>query len=247
MMFLNFVWPAPAEAPAIVPRRIEYQLDGVRVEVDAADVGSVPFEDCEPVRDFPTWPGKQHYSGLLYMQGVRAHVGFESLAERSFLIELDRREDIGSVTSQPMWIRWLGADPGSHAPDFFVRFADGSRMLVDVRPLQRIDAEARAVFDRTAVLCADFGWRYVVYSEDSPIRDANVRFLMRFREPRWSVDDMAQVLSGFAGTISEAAERLGGSQDGLGTCYALIWSHRLDVDLEQPLSLRTLVTWRNDA
>lgn len=60
-MFLDFVWPAPAEVPVIAPRRVEYQLDGVRVEVDAADVGSVPFEDCEPVRDFPTWPGKQHY------------------------------------------------------------------------------------------------------------------------------------------------------------------------------------------
>lgn len=247
MMFLNYVWSAPAEAPVIAPRRIEYQLDGVRVEIDAADVGSVPFEDCEPVRDFPTWPGKQHYSGLLYMQGVQAHVGFESLAERSFLIELDRREDLGSVTSQPMWIRWLGDDPGSHAPDFFVRFADGSRMVVDVRPLQRIDASARAVFDRTAVLCADFGWRYVVYSEDSLIRDANIRFLMRFREPSWSVDGTAQVLSGFAGTIKEAAKGLGGGQEGLGRCYALIWSHRLDADLEQPLSLKTLVTWRNDA
>lgn len=112
MMLLNFVWPAPAEAPAVIPRRIEYQLDGVRVDVDAADVGSVPFEDCEPERDFPTWPGKQHYSGLLYMQGVQAHVGFESLAERSFLIELDRLEGVRSVTSQPMWIRWVGAVPG---------------------------------------------------------------------------------------------------------------------------------------
>lgn len=53
-MFLNFVWPAPAVVPVIAPRRIEYQFGGVRVEVDAADVGSVSFEDCEPVRDFPT-------------------------------------------------------------------------------------------------------------------------------------------------------------------------------------------------
>lgn len=68
------------------------------------------------------------------MQGLRAHVGFGSLAERSFVIELDRLDGVGFVTSQPMWIRWLGVDPGNHAPGF-VRIADGSRMFVDERRL----------------------------------------------------------------------------------------------------------------
>lgn len=43
--------------------RVEFELDGVRLERDASDVFAVPFERCTPVRSFPSWPHKRHYSG----------------------------------------------------------------------------------------------------------------------------------------------------------------------------------------
>lgn len=246
-MFSKYLWPASADVPAAVGPRIRYQLDGARVEVDVVDAGGVPFEDCHPVRDFPTWRGKRHYSGLLFMQRLGAHVGFESLAERSFLMEVDRLAGVGGVSSQPMWIRWSVPNPTDHAPDFFVRLLDGSGMLVDVRPLGKIDASARAVFDRTAAVCAALSLRYVVFSAESKTRDANLRFLMRFRDPGWFVEPETEALVGFSGSLRDAVGALGGGGDALGLCFALVWSGRLDADLEVPLSLKTTVSWKDDA
>lgn len=34
--------------------RVEFELDGLRLERDASDVSAVPFERCTPVRSFPS-------------------------------------------------------------------------------------------------------------------------------------------------------------------------------------------------
>jgi hypothetical protein len=47
-----------------------------------------------------------------------------------------------------------------HAPDFFVRRADGTSVLIDVRPDNRIGAADAAVFAATAVMAGRAGWAY---------------------------------------------------------------------------------------
>ena len=225
--------------------RVEYHLDTARLEVDVADVGQVPFENCDPVREFPAWPGKRHHSGLLWMERNGRHVPFESLAERTCLIELDRMPGVALVSSQPMWIRWGGEQPESHAPDYFVRFEDGVRMVVDVRPLARVDEKAAHQFDRTAALCRDCGWNYAVYAPDSEVRDANLRFLMRFRDRGWRSAQAESTVRGATGTIESIARILDSHGDGLARCFSLIWMGRLLVDLDEPLSLRSSVCWKD--
>lgn len=225
------------------PCRVEFELDGVRNERDGLDVAAVPFERCSPVRSFPSWPHKRHYSGHQWMQRLGMHVPFESLTERSSLLELDRLSTVLGVASQPMWITWPRTGQ-RHAPDFFARLVNGTGLVIDVRPTERIDDRAREQFDRTARFCSSVGLRYGVYSPTTPTRDANLRFLMRYRDPRWLDPRSAQLLPLGDHRLSDCVEMLGALELPLAACYALLWTGDLSMDLDQPLTMKTPVTWR---
>ncbi|MBF0816255.1 TnsA-like heteromeric transposase endonuclease subunit [Microbacterium paludicola] len=247
-MIETSLWTGPEPSAAVDACRVEFELDGKRLELDAVDVSELPFERATAVREFPAWRGKRHYSGSLWMEGVRGHVAFESLAERLCLIELDRDPRVTGVASQPMWIRWGDGSPREHAPDYFVRLSDGTGALIDVRPRERIDDAARVQFDRTAIFCRIQGWRYAVYAPDSPIRDANLRFLLRYREPRWRSAEITARAAGFRGALGALADVIddGDRAEAFGRAYALMWSGQIIADLEQPLSPRSAVTWRGE-
>lgn len=238
-MDLETTWTPTAESSSEERARIEFQFGTARHELDVVDVADLAFEDGSPVRIFPAWPGKRNYDGSFWMSRTARSVPFELLEERAFLIELDRCPDVVGVSSQPMWIRWSSGVAASHAPDYFVRLSDGRSVLVDVRPTKRIDERAKEQFNRTSWLCARLGWRYVVWGGASPIREANLRFLMRFRDPRW---DRVRVpeLSGGPG-LGEVAAALGGGDEGLARAYGLLWHGELVTDLERPLSMRSRI------
>ncbi|WP_162247476.1 TnsA-like heteromeric transposase endonuclease subunit [Microbacterium sp. Root553] len=213
--------------------------------MDARDVSEIPFELCSPVREFSTWQGKRHHSGALWMSKTGRHVVFESLAERTFLLELDRTVGVDAVSSQPMEIQWVGSSTSRHTPDYFVRMIDSPPVLVDVRPLKRIDDVARAQFDRTAEFCARLGWSYTVYALDSVVRDANLRFLSRYRDPRWDLDSPLSLPVGDVGTVDHVSKNLDWDGRGIERCYWLLWSGYLEFDLELPLTPATRLTRRS--
>lgn len=232
-------WTPTTEPLFDGPVRVEYSLGGRRREADGADVGDVRFETCDPVRTFVGWRGKRNYEGEHWMATMSRLVPYESLTERACLIELDRVADVVAVSSQPMRVRWLGAPQMSHTPDFFVRRADGQAIVVDVRPSDRIDADARMKFDRTTRLCERLGWRYMVYDRSGDARERNLRFLMRFRDSRWPVAG-ARVPRGEM-SLGDLAQRLGGGDLGLACSYALLWAGAAVADLDEPLSMRSKV------
>jgi hypothetical protein len=240
-MLTDSLWePSPDRARAKA-KLIKYQLDGVRLEVDPTDADGIRFEECGPVRDFPSWPHKRFYSGRFWMSRTGGHVAFESFAERQCLMDLDRIAGVAAVASQPMWIEWDGLGEWRHAPDYFVRSEDGTATVIDVRPLSRIDAAAQQQFDRTAALSRDRGWQYCVYAPDSSARDANLRFLLRYRDEEWSAEHRGASIEG---SISAIARELDATGDGLALCFAAIWAGKLEADLDQPLSLRSVVRWK---
>lgn len=245
-MDLTQQWHAPASSAAGAARsRVEYRLAGVRLEADAVDCGDIPFEQCDPVRTFPNWRLKRHYDGYHWMGALGTTVGFESLTERAFLIELDRTPGVVAVASQPMWIRWvLPTGQREHAPDYFVRLESGQAVLIDVNPAAHIDDDVREQFDTTARFAADRGWWYVVYDAESQVRMANLRFLAPFRN--WGDGDELPSLPAGRQALAEAAAVHGVGADGYAHCYARLWSGSLETDLDQPLGLSTLV-WERSA
>ena len=123
-----------------------------------------------------------------------------------------------------------------------MRLSGGPGLVVDVRPHERIDVRAREQFDRTARMCTALGLRYSVYSPVSPVREANLRFLMRYRDPVWHHPRAVLALPPGEHRLDEVARALTYIENPLAACYALIWHGDLLADLDVPLSLRTRLT-----
>ncbi len=65
-----------------------------------------------------------------------------------------------------------------------VSAADGTGVVVDVRPDALIDDQAAEAFAVTARACNDVGWMFRRAGGPSPVLAANVRWLAGYRHPR---------------------------------------------------------------
>ena len=110
-------------------------LDGGQRRRTALGAGwNVRFEDVPPVRGFRWNKDGRSFPGWYYAVTTRDHVGYESWLERDRLILLDFDPDVVGIASQPFWLHWRnGGAKRRHAPDYFVRLADGRARIVDVR------------------------------------------------------------------------------------------------------------------
>lgn len=71
---------------------------------------------------------------------------------------LDFAPEVVGIASQPFWLYWEGEHCGRrHAPDYFVRRADGTATVVDVRADDRIETENTEAFAPTGEACVAVG------------------------------------------------------------------------------------------
>jgi hypothetical protein len=103
---------------------------------------------------------------------------------------MDFDPDVTGIASQPLWLHWRDEDGQGrrHAPDFFARRADGSGLVVNVRPDDRIGARDAAVFQMTALACGQAGWEFRRAGAIDPVVRANIRWLSRYRHQRCRVE-----------------------------------------------------------
>jgi hypothetical protein len=93
-----------------------------------------------------------------------------------------------------------------------VRKADGTGVVVDVRPDDRVPARDAETFAVTAQACQAAGWEYRRAGDLDPVMAANVRWLSRYRHRRCLVPGIAGALvEAFAGGqgLFEGAELAG--------------------------------------
>jgi hypothetical protein len=153
---------------------------------------------------------------------------------------------VAAVASQPFWLRWReeGDRARRHAPDYFARRQDGSAVVVDVRPDDRIPERDAETFAVTAAACESAGWEYRRSGDLDPVLVANVRWLSRYRHPRCLVPQVAVVLlEAFAGGrgLFEGAEAAGDRLRVLPVLFHLMWQRQLTADLPAPLGMTTVV------
>lgn len=241
-MSLTAEWLDAIDGTNALAATIEFSRHGHVQHVDPLDAARVAFEKADPVRSFSSWPGKRNFEGKLWMVSTGEHVPFESFWERAFLAALDRTGDAVAVSSQPMWVHWR-SPKRSHAPDYFVRRADGSGLLVDVRPRELIKPEDQAKFELTRRLAAALGCSYLVFDELPGATQANLRFLLRYRDPAWldGVDLASLNLAGSMTLGMLVAILRSVARSGHGAAYALIWAGVAKANLERPLSMSTVV------
>jgi hypothetical protein len=138
---------------------------------------NLPFERAAPSRSFPSFKGQKNFPGLWWSATTGEHVGYESWAERDVAMLLDFDPEIVAFSGQPFLLIWPGHQRGecTHTPDFFARRADGTGVVIDVRPDSLIDPKAAKVFDVTASACREVGWEFRRIGGTSAVLTANVR------------------------------------------------------------------------
>lgn len=197
----------------------------------------VPFEDARPVRTPAAFKGQRNFAGLWWCASTGRHVGFESWCERDHLMCLDFDPGVVGMSSQPFRITLPESLPQrTHVPDYFVRRANGSAVVVDVRPDSRVTPSDQEVFDATARLCASVGWGYRRVGDLPALFLANVRWLAGYRHSRClrtleSAQIMEALASGAVSTISDLAAQIGDPVAVLPTIFHLLWQQRIRADL----------------
>jgi hypothetical protein len=157
------------------------------------------------------------------------------------LMALDADPEVVGVAAQPMWLQWTDGRSGRavwHAPDYFVRRADGTGVVVDVRPDNRIPDRDAAVFAATAQACAQVGWEYRRVGELGAVLAANLRWLAGYRHPRCAQPGpMAQFREAFAepAPLLAGAHAVGDPIAVLPVLFGMLWRRELVTDLATTL------------
>ncbi|WP_127357126.1 TnsA-like heteromeric transposase endonuclease subunit [Actinacidiphila soli] len=189
------------------------------------------FEDVVPVRPFRWARGERHFAGWYWVAVTGQHVGFESWLERDRLLLMDFDPQVTGVASQPFWLHWHdGERERRHAPDYFVRRADGSAVVVDVRADERIEPKDAQAFEVTRLACAQAGWGFERVGTPGAVLLANVRWLSRYRHPRCLLRPVAdRLLQVFAepGPLLLGADAAGDRLATLPTLFHLLWLQAL--------------------
>jgi len=235
---------APASLPGFAVGYVG--PDGREHREGLAAVAATAFELVAPVRSFPVYRGQRNNTGLWWSATTGGHVGFESWLERDHLTLLDFDPAVVAMSSQPFWLMWDEAGRRrSHAPDFFARLADGTGVVIDVRPADRVPPKDAAVFATTGRACAQVGWEYRLVHEPDSVLMANVRWLAGYRHPRClrqAVATAAPSVFAEPTPLMDGAAQLGDPLASLPTVFHLLWCGRLHTDLALPLSELSTVT-----
>ncbi|MGW1365126.1 TnsA-like heteromeric transposase endonuclease subunit [Streptomyces chartreusis] len=136
-------------------------------------------------------------------------------------------------------MHWFdGTQPRRHAPDYFVRRADGSADVVDARADEQIEARDAEAFAATAEACARAGWGFRRIGQAPAVREANLRWLAGYRHPRCIRPEVAgRLWDAFASPrpLFAGAEAAGCRLAVLPVLFHLLWRQLLVADLESAL------------
>jgi hypothetical protein len=239
--------PATAAPPGRSPFAVEFVDGDGRVRREPlTECAAVSFESVTAVRSFPSYRGQRNWPGLWWSATMRDHVGYESWLERDHVMLLDFDPQVTAFASQPFWLLFHGVDGAarSHAPDFFARRRDGTGLVVDCRPDERIrprDAEAFAAAERA---CELIGWGYRRVGGIEPVLAENVRWLAGYRHLRHHRAEVAPVL---LQVFAEPTPLLAGTEAAgrpigvLPVLFHLLWTGRLRTELSASLSETSMV------
>jgi hypothetical protein len=160
---------------------------------------------------------------------------------------LDFDPAVTAFAAQPFWLSWRDATSGrrrSHVPDFFARLVDGSGLVVDCRPAERVDDRSAMSFAATRAACEAAGWSYRLVGVMDVVRAGNLRWLAGFRHPRHGECPLTMAVVaafGVPAPLFAQAAAVGDPIAVLPVVFYLLWRGVLRADLSLPLSDQTLV------
>lgn len=238
-MYLTPVAPARIAQSDVRGTTVEIKHDGRVRDIDSAQVHDLLLDRVQPVRISKAYPGRKNYSGVYWARTTGRHHWFESLYEKTALSALDRDPAVVEIATQPFKVAWAALGR-SHFPDVLVRRADGSMLVVDVRPRERIKERDAEVFAMTSAWASSFGMDYRLFADLTKVQDWNLRLLAGYRYARWAcpppIADMLATHTGEVRTLHDWTSLLEGTPaPARGLLLAAIWHGALAVDLSTRL------------
>lgn len=250
---------------AAVRSDLEHRASRIRVRYRRADgefadttLDRVAVDDVVgglPVREFRWYKGRRHYSGWYWSSTTGRLVAYESRLELARIMLADFDRNVSAIAAQPFQL--VGADGSRirrHVPDVLLVGAGGLVTVVDVKAASKLaDPGVQAQFSWTRQLAALRGWGFEAWSgEDQRLLD-NVRFLAGYRRNSVIAGDLIPaVLDGARGQPT-----IGSIESSLSDRYPLalvrpvvlhlLWTGRLDADLDRPLGAGVAVRVTREA
>ncbi|MEV5880010.1 TnsA-like heteromeric transposase endonuclease subunit [Streptomyces sp. NPDC052101] len=216
---------------------VEYvDEDRVRRREPLPAVWTARFESLPPVRKVRTYAGQRSVTRDYWSTTMRKSFACESRLERDHAMLMDFDPQVTGLVSQPFRLFWptrrgrLG-----HVPDFFARRVDGTGVVVDVRPEDRIEPDDAEAFAATERVCELAGWSFRRVGVISPVLLANLRWLRGYGHPRcWRQETAGRLLEVFAEPrpLLSGAEAAGDRIAVLPVLYHLLWRGMLATDVK---------------
>jgi len=216
--------------------------DGSTTECPLSTTTAAVVLSAGPWRTFRSRRGQRHFPGLYWSSTTGGHVAYESRLELARLLLADADREIVGIAAQPFLV---SDDRRRHVPDFLFLRADGSVLVVNVKPADRLeDPRVAGALAWAGEVFAARGWQHEIWSAADPHVLSNVRFLAGYRRSalldRAAVEEAAALdLAGLTITQAEVAFAAAGIVEPRPVLLHLLWSGVLCADLTRPLSCDT--------
>ena len=171
-------------------------------------------------------------------------MAYESRLELARLLLADADREIVGIAAQPLLV---SDDRRRHVPDFLFLRVDGSVLVVNVKPADRLeDPRVAGALAWAEAIFAARGWQHEIWSAADPHMLSNVRFLAGYRRAahldRAAVEMAAALdLDGLTIAQAQAALVAAGISESRPVLLHLLWSGGLHADLTRPLSCDTIL------
>lgn len=223
--------------------RVSLRLqDGATTELSLSAMTSQMVLSGVPWRTIRSHRGQRHFPGLYWSSTTGGHVVYESRLELARLLLADADREIVGIAAQPFLV---SDKERRHVPDFLLARADGSVLMVNVKPARRLDdphvAGALAWAGR---IFAARGWQHEIWIGADPYLLANLRFLAGYRR----AVHLDPAALGVVGSLDLADQTIAEAETALAVAGVsqprpvllhLVWSGALRVDLTCPLTCNT--------
>lgn len=152
-------------------------------------------------------------------------------------MRLDFDSSVVGVSSQPFRITLPASLPqSSHVPDYFVRHADGTALVLDIRPDSRVKPADQDVFDATAQLCASVAWAYQRMGELPSTYRTNLQWIAGYRHPRCLHEPSAALMKEHLSvsgpsSVRELVTVAGEAVIVLPTLFHMLWTQEVSTEL----------------
>ncbi|MFI5740904.1 TnsA-like heteromeric transposase endonuclease subunit [Streptomyces anulatus] len=227
-------------------RVLHLDTNGVRRILPADRLAGVALEERGEVWKPTRHPSQRSIVTWWWAETNRRLVGCRSLDRLSTAMLLDFHPgvvDFGAWSAQLIW-RERGRERRL-VPDFFVRTASGSTVMV----VSRSAKEPGERFERQMSVCREAcrqaGWQLATPQLPNRTALANLRWVSRRRHPRFSDGDVESALAGAFAEPQPLVEGVKGCgvprSLALPRLYHMLWKRRLGVDWAVPLGPGSIV------